>query len=214
MGSIGTGTEARTSVRPDDSTHAPRRDPLPRGPLTPGAGDVDVDALRARARVDACLQCHKCSAGCPVAERADVQPAQVVRLVQLGQVQELLASRAIWLCASCRTCSTRCPAGVDLPALQDGLRRLCLQRGQAPGEPRAAAFHEAMLATVERDGRLNELGLVRRFKQRTGRLFEDLALGLALLRRGKIRLRRSRVRHRRELTRLVRSAREDLGGTR
>lgn len=176
---------------------------LSAAPIFPVSGSDAFGQIRTRGHADACLQCHKCTAGCPMVERMDILPAQVVRLVQLGQEQELLQSRTIWLCASCHTCQTRCPAGVDLAGMHDGLRRLCLERGMKPAVARAGAFHRAMLATVEKDGRLNELGLVRRFKQLHGGYFEDLALGAALFYRGKISLRRSRVRDRRDVSRLV-----------
>ena len=38
----------------------------------------------------ACYQCGECSAGCPVAFAMDMLPSQVIRLVQLGQVEEAL----------------------------------------------------------------------------------------------------------------------------
>ena len=56
-----------------------------------------------------CYQCGKCSAGCPAAEFMDLTPRQVMRAVQLGQAELALRSSTIWLCASCQTCSARCP---------------------------------------------------------------------------------------------------------
>ena len=77
----------------------------------------------------ACNQCGKCSAGCPVAGNMDMLPSQVIRLVQLG-LDEALEARAIWLCASCLTCITRCPKGVDLPRVMEALRQIHLRRGE------------------------------------------------------------------------------------
>ena len=34
----------------------------------------------------ACYQCGRCSAGCPVVEEMDIIPSEVIRLLQLGQV--------------------------------------------------------------------------------------------------------------------------------
>jgi heterodisulfide reductase subunit C2 len=75
-----------------------------------------------------CYQCGKCSAGCPIAEDAEILPNQIVRLVQLGQREDALNSRTIWLCASCYTCMCRCPRGVDLSRVMEALRQMVLRK--------------------------------------------------------------------------------------
>jgi heterodisulfide reductase subunit C len=78
----------------------------------------------------ACNQCGKCSAGCPVVAAMDILPSQVIRMAQLG-MEEVLESNTIWICASCLTCVTRCPKGVDLPRLMEALRQIALRQGLA-----------------------------------------------------------------------------------
>jgi len=78
----------------------------------------------------ACNQCGKCSAGCPVVAVMDILPSQVIRMAQLG-MEEVLESNTIWICASCLTCATRCPKGVDLPRLVEALRQIALRQGAA-----------------------------------------------------------------------------------
>lgn len=77
----------------------------------------------------ACNQCGKCSAGCPVAFAMDLLPSQVIRLAQLG-LEEILNANTIWFCASCLTCLSRCPRGVDLPRVMEALRQLVLREGK------------------------------------------------------------------------------------
>lgn len=77
-----------------------------------------------------CNQCGRCSAGCPVAATMDLLPSQVIRMAQLG-MEEVLESNTIWICASCLTCVTRCPKGVDLPRLMEALRQVALRQGVA-----------------------------------------------------------------------------------
>jgi heterodisulfide reductase subunit C len=79
----------------------------------------------------ACNQCGKCSAGCPLVASMDLLPNQIIRLVQLGQISEVLDSKTIWLCASCFTCDTRCPKGVDLSKIMEALRVLVLRSGKS-----------------------------------------------------------------------------------
>jgi heterodisulfide reductase subunit C len=76
----------------------------------------------------ACNQCGKCSAGCPVVEEMDILPSQAIRMAQLG-MEEVLSSITIWICASCLTCVSRCPKGVDLSRLSEALRQIALRRG-------------------------------------------------------------------------------------
>ena len=78
----------------------------------------------------ACNQCGRCGAGCPAVEAMDILPSQVIRMAQLG-IEEVLESNSIWICASCLTCVTRCPKGVDLPRLMEALRQIALRKGVA-----------------------------------------------------------------------------------
>jgi len=78
--------------------------------------------------VHACYQCGKCSAGCPFGKAMDLLPNQVIRLVQLGD-EDALENNTIWLCASCFTCATRCPKGIDLSKVMEALRTILLRKG-------------------------------------------------------------------------------------
>jgi len=75
-----------------------------------------------------CYQCGKCSAGCPSISEMDLSPGEIIRLVQLGQEKEVLDSKTIWICASCFTCVTRCPKGVDLAKVMEALRQITLRK--------------------------------------------------------------------------------------
>ena len=78
--------------------------------------------------VMACYQCGNCSAGCPAAGAMDVLPQRVMRLIQLGAIEELLVKKSIWVCASCVTCSVRCPRGVDIAKVMEALRQMVLRK--------------------------------------------------------------------------------------
>jgi heterodisulfide reductase subunit C len=106
----------------------------------------------------ACYQCGKCSAGCPMVSLMDLLPNQIIRLVQLGQIDEVLKSKTIWLCASCFTCTARCPKGVDLAKVMEALRLLLLRKSANYVEP----------SEVRIDENLPQIALVSNFRKMTG----------------------------------------------
>jgi len=70
----------------------------------------------------ACYQCGKCSAGCPLTESMDHLPNQIMKLLQMGDEEPLIKSNTPWVCASCFTCSSRCPRGVRITEIMEALR--------------------------------------------------------------------------------------------
>lgn len=146
-----------------------------------------------------CFQCGKCSAGCPVVDAMDFAPHRLIRLLQQDEETAILASKSIWLCVGCGTCVTRCPNEVDLPAVMDRLRARALLRGIAAAEPTVEKFHEAFLTSIRRHGRSFELGLIGRFKRRTGQFTQDFGLGIQMLVRGKLKFWPNRIRARSEV---------------
>ena len=75
-----------------------------------------------------CYQCGMCSAGCPISFAMDILPNQIIQLVQLGLETDIAKSKTIWLCASCLTCSVRCPRGLDLAKVMEALRLISLRK--------------------------------------------------------------------------------------
>jgi heterodisulfide reductase subunit C len=136
--------------------------------------------------VSRCYQCRKCTNGCPLAFAMDVMPNQVMRMVQLGLEDEVLGSKTVWLCASCQTCTTRCPNDIDIAHVMDTLRQLSRQRGIPASEPGVVKFHDAFLDSVRRHGRVFELGMVGRYKLATMDLFSDTKMAWEMLKRGKL----------------------------
>ena len=142
--------------------------------LASGAKALAQQAQQAGANVLSCYQCRKCTAGCPVAGRADIKPHELVRMVQLGQRDTALACQSIWECTSCQTCITRCPQKVDIAALNDLLRRMSRASGQVVAGTTVPAFNDIFLGTIRRLGRMYEMGLMVTFKLRTLKLFADV----------------------------------------
>lgn len=142
---------------------------------------MDVD-------VQACFQCGRCSAGCPITEFFDLTTMEVVRLAAYGMEDPLLSSKAIWLCAACETCATRCPNDIDIAVLMDVLRELAIRKGVKPAEPRVPVFHKSFLDSISHWGRAYEVGLIAGYKLRSGDLTGDMKLGLKMFTKGKLNL--------------------------
>ena len=133
-----------------------------------------------------CYQCVKCTSGCPLTEFFDWQPHQIMRAIQLGQEDIALEAQSPWLCASCQTCATRCPQGLDITAIMEFLTREALERGIKSPVPTVNIFNEAFLREVRLWGRAYELGLMAEMKLRTRDIMSDMDLGLKMIQKHKL----------------------------
>ena len=138
--------------------------------------------------IDGCYQCGKCTAGCPLAYSMEIPPHEIVRLVQLGREEEALASHTIWLCASCETCTSRCPKNVDIASVMDALRILAFRQGRTQAEKEITLFHKLFLRVVGQFGRVNDLRLMGKYNLLTLNPLRDWRLGQKLFSKGKLRL--------------------------
>ena len=142
------------------------------------------DAIAKEAGVDFkdCYQCGKCTAGCPMAHGMDLMPREVIRLLQLGAVDEVLHSKTPWICAQCEVCSTRCPQNVDICTVMRTVRLAARAEGIAPVRE-AEIFEEEFIANVGRHGVSNEQYLAAMFNVKSGHLFQDMGNALRMLKR-------------------------------
>jgi len=190
-----------------DPTNSPERQRLsvPAKQFQDFSSEVEE---RSHAGFMACLQCKKCTSGCPVAGRADFKAHELVRLIQLGQRDQVLKSRMIWECTSCQTCATRCPQGVSIAAMNDTLRLMSREAELAYEKTTVPVFNDIFLRSIRRRGRVYELGLMAAYKFRTLRLFEDVDKAPMMLIKRKLRLLPKTVPGRAERKRLFARARK------
>ena len=72
---------------------------------------------------------HKTAAGYQVSYAMDHTPAQLIHGMRLGVDDLILNSKAMWLCASCETCTNRCPQDVDVAKVADAVKITALRQG-------------------------------------------------------------------------------------
>ena len=106
-----------------------------------------------------CFQCGTCTASCPMLDHMDATPRKIVHMAQLGLEAQLENVNTCWICASCHTCTVRCPRGVDLTRFMEALRLTTLRKNQNYIEP-----SKLPAKTVEE---LPQIALVAAFRKLT-----------------------------------------------
>ena len=161
--------------------------------------------------ISVCFQCKKCSSGCPVAKLTKSRPSEIMRQLHLGAGNELLENDLVWMCASCETCSARCPMGIDVAAVIDALRKLALARGASKQKGNVPLFNKAFLKTVEIFGRTYEIAMIAAYKLGTGKFMDDTEKFPTMLKKGKISLIPSFKGDRKIVRRIFKKTKENKG---
>ncbi|MCX8021630.1 MAG: 4Fe-4S dicluster domain-containing protein [Syntrophorhabdaceae bacterium] len=151
---------------------------------------IDTDFIKEVAKESGenpslCYQCGNCTAGCPYTHFFDYPVSMVMRLLQTGQKETILTSKAIWLCATCETCTTRCPCNIDVAHIMDTLRIMARREGKV-SEKDIRLFYDTFLSSMRQFGRIYEVGLLLSYNLKSGHLMADADLGPKVLSRGKI----------------------------
>ena len=79
----------------------------------------------------ACIQCGKCTGGCPMAIKTQLNPRVLIyRLLTTGNGYELEKHEELWDCTTCGTCFTRCPKEVNPMETVIALRSEFVEKGR------------------------------------------------------------------------------------
>jgi heterodisulfide reductase subunit C1 len=93
-----------------------------------------------------CIQCGICTSGCPAARFTEYTPREIARRALDGD-ESLLTDDSLWYCYYCYTCQSRCPRHNSVAVINQVLRGLQVESGQAhrhvkPFAEWCAAFYE------------------------------------------------------------------------
>ena len=138
--------------------------------------------------VAGCLQCKKCTNGCPVTTLVKVPPSEIIRRLQLNIGDSILNSELVWMCASCETCFSRCPMQIDMAAVMDALRIISVRKNAAKQKGNIPLFNRWFLKTVSMFGRTYDLGMIAAYKIGTSSYFQDMDKFPLMLQKRKIAL--------------------------
>ena len=84
---------------------------------------IDLETLKI------CIQCGKCTGGCPSGRRVAWNIRRLFRGVYLGLKEEVLSDERLWDCTTCYTCQERCPRNVKTTDFVRIIRNLAVRSG-------------------------------------------------------------------------------------
>ncbi len=105
----------------------------------------------------ACIQCGKCTGGCPVSYKTALNIRDVIyHLLASDNGFELDGFEELWDCTTCNTCTSRCPKEVNPMEMMIGLRSVVVEGGRIPNTVKVAlqsVFTQGNPLTFSREDR-------------------------------------------------------------
>jgi len=163
--------------------------------------------------VNLCFQCMKCTAGCPMADEMNASPARIVHAIRLGLKDKVLKSNTMWVCASCQTCTTRCPQDIDIAELMEACRHIFFKEALEISDDIKVIplFYRIALKNIRTFGRMYEVGMIAALKFATREFFKDLKLGVKMGLKGKLKILPESPKNRKEVKKIFDRALEIEG---
>ncbi len=133
-----------------------------------------------------------------------------VALFRAGELETIMKSRTIWICASCYACTMRCPSGIKITDIIYALKRTAMEKRLKAGAPQVQILAKLFVTNLRLYGRLHEGTLIGMYYARTGitKLAGYLPLVRTMLRTKRLPLFPKRIKGRRSLVRIIRKAQE------
>lgn len=169
-----------------------------------------IKLIPAGERIKRCIQCGTCTGSCPVSYAMDISPRELIALFREGEMEKIMRSRTIWICASCYACTTRCPSGIKITDVMYALKRTAMARKYESTAPQVQIMANLFVNNLMSYGRLHEGTLIAKYYVKTGvwRMVALASLGMKMLRTKRIALLPHKIDGHKSLARIIRKAQE------
>jgi quinone-modifying oxidoreductase subunit QmoC len=151
------------------------------------------DNVKGGDQLSMCMQCGACSGSCPIGTDMDFGPRKLFMMIRAGMKEAVFESNTLWNCTSCYRCTVRCPRGIPVTYIVQGLAAKAADLGYA-SEVDTARFARSFWWSVEHFGRTDERLVTAKyyfsFGLKTGirKSLENLKIALSLVLKGRMHL--------------------------
>ncbi|MFH1464592.1 MAG: 4Fe-4S dicluster domain-containing protein [Pseudomonadota bacterium] len=148
----------------------------------------EINEIPGGEHVKDCIQCGTCSGSCPAAPNMRHTPRQIIAMIRAGMRDEVLTSNAMWMCASCYLCQSRCPSNIKITDIMYALKRVALAEGKA--QPKASYMAQVFVDNINAYGRNDERMLIFNYYLKTnpGKFLSYAPIGLSMVNKGLLSL--------------------------
>jgi heterodisulfide reductase subunit C len=159
-------------------------------------------------KVKSCIQCGTCTGSCPVAYAMDISPRELIALFRAGDIEAILNSKTIWICASCYSCQSRCPSLIKVTEIIYALKRLAMEKKIYPPNFPVYSLSQAFVKIINKYGKLHEARLLVDYLLKTNpaKLFSFMPLGLRMAKRKRISYTPSKIKDIKGLQKIIKKA--------
>ena len=169
-----------------------------------------VNDIPAGERIKRCIQCGTCTGSCPVSYAMDISPRELIALFRAGEMERIMKSRTIWICASCYACTTRCPAGIKITDTIYALKRTAMEKDMESIAPQVQILANLFIENLMSYGRLHEGTLIRKYytKVNPAKFMSLIPLGKKMWKTKRIAIMPAKIKARESLSRIIKKAQE------
>jgi heterodisulfide reductase subunit C len=169
-----------------------------------------VKLIPAGERIKRCIQCGTCTGSCPVSYAMDISPRELIALFRAGEMETIMKSRTIWICASCYSCTTRCPSGIKITDIIYALKRTAMEKKYESKAPQVQILANLFVQNLMAYGRLHEGTLIRKYYMKTNiwKMFGLIPLGKKMFATKRIAIFPKKIKQHESLSRIIKKAQE------